>query len=135
MKTFAYWFLNITWGCIMSIIGLFAALFLLVQGIKPKIHKGTFCFVYKNGWGGVCLGPIFIVCEENADWEPSKNHEFGHGIQNMAYGPLFPFIVGLPSLIRAGYRNYLKSKDPDIELPDYYSIWFEGQASEWGEKW
>lgn len=47
-----------------------------------------------------------------------------------------PFVIGLPSLIRAGYREHIRKKDIHryAKLPEYDAVWFEGQASRLGEK-
>ena len=58
-------------------------------------------------------------------------HESGHGIQNLLFGPLMPFVVSIPSAIRYWYREYLMKvkKIKCWNLPDYDSIWFEGTAT------
>lgn len=128
-----YWIVSLTWGCVMSIIGLVAALALLVTGHKPILFGNTFYFKVGKSWGGLNLGPVFIT-----DSMPSLHtlcHEHGHGLQNLWWGPLFPFVIGIPSAIRYWYREikyYNKGKQPPTA---YDSIWFEGQASELGEKY
>jgi hypothetical protein len=55
-------------------------------------------------------------------------------LQNLIWGPLFPFVIAIPSAIRYWYRElkyYRKGLYPDT---DYDSIWFEGQATKWGNK-
>lgn len=128
-----YWIVSLTWGCVMSVIGLVAALFLLLTGHKPTLFGNTFYFKVGKNWGGLNLGPVFIT-----DSTPSLHtlcHEHGHGLQNLWWGPLFPFVIGIPSAIRYWYREikyYKKGKQPPTT---YDSIWFEGQASELGEKY
>ena len=48
-----------------------------------------------------------------------------------------PFVISIPSAIRYHHRKQIRKKDPEKakELPDYDSIWFEGQATEWGKKY
>lgn len=64
-------------------------------------------------------------------------HECGHGIQNIIFGPLFPFLVAIPSVIRYWYREVIWRKDREryFQLPKYDDIWFEGQATRWGDKY
>lgn len=45
-------------------------------------------------------------------------------------GPLFIFIVAIPSACRYHYQNYRSSKGLPNE--DYDAIWFEGTATKWG---
>lgn len=64
-------------------------------------------------------------------------HEYGHSIQVMIWGPLWLFVVAIPSVIRFWYREwYYKHKyfTTRKSLPPYDSIWFEGQATRWGNR-
>lgn len=44
-------------------------------------------------------------------------------------------VIGIPSFIRLRYRERMYRRFEDIILPSYDSIWFEGQATRWGEKY
>lgn len=82
--------------------------------------------------GGMSLG-MFIFRGKNTN--SILPHEYGHSIQNLKWGSLFIFVIGLPSLIRFCYRNYYyKNIYPNTRksLPPYDSIWFEGQATQLG---
>ena len=133
MKKILYWIVSLTWGGLMTFIGLIVALVLLVTGHKPYRFGYTFYFKVGKSWGGLELGGLFIT-----DSNPSLHtlcHEHGHGLQNLWWGPLFPFVIGIPSAIRYWYREikyYKKGKQPPTT---YDSIWFEGQASRLGEKY
>lgn len=133
MKKILYWIISLTWGGLMTFIGLIVALVLLVTGHKPYRFGYTFYFKVGKSWGGLELGGLFIT-----DSNPSLHtlcHEHGHGLQNLWWGPLFPFVIGIPSAIRYWYREikyYKKGKQPPTT---YDSIWFEGQASRLGEKY
>ena len=133
MKKILYWIVSLTWGGLMTFIGLIVALVLLATGHKPYKFGYTFYFKVGKSWGGLELGGLFIT-----DSNPSLHtlcHEHGHGLQNLWWGPLFPFVIGIPSAIRYWYREikyYKKGKQPPTT---YDSIWFEGQASELGEKY
>ena len=51
-----------------------------------------------DSWGGMDCGPLFVrdlISCEAVSW-----HEFGHSFQNCLLGPLFPFVVAIPSAIR-----------------------------------
>ena len=140
MKRTIYYILSFTWGIIMTIIGLLAALVLYIIGKKPTMHGPCLCYVVGTGWGGISLGPIMIMSESNAKGDHTKNHEFGHSLQNCIWGPFFPFVIAIPSAIRYHQReNMVKSGQitaRELEEKDPYdSIWFEGQATEWGTKY
>ena len=132
MKKFLYWSTSLTWGVLMTLIGLLAALALLVTGHKPHKFGYTFYFKVGKSWGGLNLGAIFIT-----DSTPSEHtlcHEHGHGLQNCFFGVLFPFLIGIPSAMRYWYREIKRKRDPACYLPPYESIWFEGQATRLGLK-
>ncbi len=131
-KTVLYWIISLTWGGIMTFIGLFAMLVLLLLGYRPKRHGHGIYFELGHRWGGISFGPVFIV-NEGATTN-IKNHEYGHGFQNLCWGILFPIVIAIPSLTRYFYRIYRQKKHPKKQLPPYDNIWFEGQASKWGEK-
>ncbi len=108
---------------------------LLVTGHKPKRFHSNIYFEVGTGWGGFKAGGFFFVNKN-----PSlhlRQHESGHGIQNLMLGVFMPFIVSIPSAIRYWYREYLtrSGKRKSNELPAYDSIWFEGWATKLGEKY
>ena len=185
-----FWLIQCTWGAIMTTIGAVAALVLLVTGHKPKTMGPVVYFEVGEGWGGLALGGFFL-CSRGSSLH-TKYHECGHGLQNLIWGPLMPFVVCIPSaarywlfnfktpLARAIYTSVLllaalavttggavifaliggfkaivilfevlrlyfislvlwlnTSQLPqfyDGKRPAYDSVWFEGQATRWGEK-
>lgn len=132
MKKIVYWFLSLTWGLPMTLIGLIIALALLITGHKPHKFGYTFYFKVGKSWGGLNLGAIFIT-----DSTPSEHtlcHEHGHGLQNCVFGVLFPFLIGIPSVVRYWYREIEYYRKHRIPPTRYDDIWFEGQASFWGER-
>lgn len=125
-----YYILNFTWGLPMNLIGAIVALALILTKHKPKKHCGCIYFeVGKSGWGGLELG-CFFLCSPGASLH-TKNHEYGHSLQNALWGPLFPFVIAIPSAIRYHYRN-LELKQGYQLRTQYDDIWFEGQATKWG---
>ena len=79
-----------------------------------KVNKGNFI-------GSACFscGPIIFVtpnCDENI-----IKHETGHSVQSLMFGPLFHFVVSLPSIVQFWIRR-IKHKDAKW----YHSHWPEG---------
>lgn len=107
-----YYILNCTWGCIMTLIGAVVALALLCVGKKPQKHAGCTYFNVGKSWGGMELGCFFLT--DSNDSTPTKNHEFGHSLQNCLWGPLFPFVVCIPSAIRYWLREFKTQKSKKI---------------------
>lgn len=134
LKTILFWFLSLTWGLIMTLIGLVGYAVLTGSANQSRYYLGVHSGISEN-WGGVSLGPFIFTGKSSS--EATKKHELGHSIQNIILGPLFPFIIGIPSAIRCGYYNwYYKYKFPKTQkdLRPYDSIWFEHWATRLGER-
>lgn len=129
MNKFLFYLLSFTWGIPMTLIGLIVSLVLIIMGYKPKKYGYCWHFAVGNNWGGLELGIVFLTDKTSNVY--IKDHEHGHALQNCYFGPLFPFVIAIPSAIRYWYREYLvrSGKKKWSELPDYYSIWFEKDAS------
>jgi len=85
-----------------------------------KVNKGYF-----NGNACFSCGPIIFVtpnCNED-----TIRHETGHSVQSLIFGPLFHFVVSIPSIIRFCYK---RSKGLDHEW--YLSGWPEKSAERLG---
>ena len=130
-----FYLIQLTWGCLYNIFGLVVFIFMILTGHKPHRFGPNFYFVCKKLEGfGFEAGICFVIGRDCEEDEYIITHEAGHGIQNMLFGPLFPFIVAIPSMIRYWYRElkyYKKGREPKT---DYDDIWFEHQASNWGWK-
>lgn len=127
-----FYLLSFTWGLLYSMVGILAAIILTIIGCKPKIYGYCLYYTLGSNWGGCNLGPVFII--SHGEGEHTKRHEHGHAFQNCIFGPLTPFIISIPSAIRYQYREYLVrvKKRTYYSLPDYDSVWFEGQATKLG---
>ena len=118
----------------MSFIGL------IVIGVlacmkRVHVYHGRLYGAIGHNWGGYNMGCFFICCEEGIGQDYLCAHECGHGLQNCLWGPLFPFVIMIPSVIRFWYREF-KYNRKGLQAPtEYGDIWFEGQASRWGEKY
>lgn len=116
----------------MSSIGLISFICLLPFG-KIKHYHGRLGIIIGDNWGGLSLGCFFFVCNTCKDNDYILSHECGHGIQNIILGPLFPFLVGIPSAIRYWYQTIRENKG--LSNKPYDSIWFERWATNWGKKY
>lgn len=124
--------LSHTWGLLMAIIGYGAMLVLKALGYKAEKYGWCYHFSVGKNWGGVSLGRVIITDDKTT--KHTLNHEHGHAIQNALYGILFPFIVAIPSAIRYHYRNTQEKKGIELKT-EYDDAWFEGQATQWGDKY
>lgn len=144
-----FWLVSCTWGIIMTTIGAVATgLLNLIQLIgkwfgkdfKIKTHKNGCSFITEvgNNWGGLELG-AFALCGNYSTTSPqwfdhTRKHEFGHAIQHLYLGPLFIFVVAIPSASRYWYQIIMQKKGKQFPENWYDSIWFEGGATKTGEK-
>lgn len=132
MKRFLFYFLNLTWGLPLNIVGFMVALVLLCGGKKPKRWGDCFYFEVGEGWGGLELGIIFLT-QKNPSIH-TRNHEHGHAIQNCFLGVFMPFVVNIPSAIRYWYRR-IREKKGLVNKTDYDAVWYEHTATMLGTKY
>lgn len=124
--------LGATWGFIGTFIGAVEMLVALMRKNKTVGRFNGFPYVkFGDNWGGLTASFGFLIADGMGEpWTAhSMQHETGHAFQNAIFGPLFPFIVLIPSAIRywvVKIRGYRKPYD---------AIWFEGSATDLGEKY
>lgn len=132
-----YYTFACTWGIIMTAIGLLVSGILKVVKLcsfgKINITFQPYHWIYSisvgpDYWGGCELGLCFLRDQKSND--SIASHEFGHTFQNCLFGPLFPFIVALPSAYRWWAREL--NKDPNKKFAAYDSAWFEDAATQCG---
>lgn len=64
-----------------------------------------------NGILRVMFG-LFIFINKNDHTEKLRKHEYGHTIQSLILGPLWIFVIGLPSLIWCScFEKYRRKPD------------------------
>lgn len=119
-----YYILSFTWGILQTIIGMIALATFASAGYRIERNRYGWLIRIGTGWGGVSLGPVAIVSHTAGDYVVA--HEFGHSIQNCYYGPFALVCVTIPSVIRYWVRKLKRTNT------DYYSIWFEKEASQLG---
>jgi len=139
-----YWIVQLTWGSLMTIVGLLVTGFCIIF-LKGTPHRNGFSYIVEIGgnWGGLDLGAVALCGRYNTkghkayspNWfQETRKHEFGHSLQNLIFGPFTLFVVGLPSTFRYWYQRIMKKKGKRFPSDWYDSIWFEGTATTWGEK-
>lgn len=129
-----YYFIHFTWGLLLNLIGLPTFLFCkYILGYQSVRYRKSFEIIIPKISSGLSLGIFLFIGEDAQSLQP---HEYGHTIQNLIWGPLKPFVISIPSCARFWYREYLvqyKNKKYS-DLPDYDAIWFEGQATNFGNR-
>lgn len=136
IKQFLYTIWLCIWNFIPTTIGAFSWLICRFIGYETKFYKGAIVTIVKNKKfnAGLNLG-LFIFISEGA--ENLLPHEWGHSIQGCILGPLWIFLVGIPSTVRFWYREFIRKYNYDKYkiLPPYDSIWFEKTATLIGNKY
>lgn len=113
------------WQFPQNLVGLL--LLLILQG-ETKHKLKTIRFYYlKTFPGGITLGEYIIVgIKQNL----VVRHEFGHVLQSRYLGPLYLIVIGLASIIHAGFNNIIGCCEKHDE--GYYHFWTEKWANKLG---
>ena len=83
---------------------LVAVVMLPFMGKLTVVRDGHFniCFRASKMSGGISLGPFAYVSDSRARCDEVIAHEFdGHTVDSKIFGPLYLFIVGIPSILNA----------------------------------
>lgn len=142
---FKFWFLSLTWGLPLSLVGFLITGFCILIGGKP--HKNGCSYIVEIGsnWGGLECGPVALCgsysqkdkgCYNPSWYEHTRKHEFGHSSSQFIYmGVFFLFIVAIPSAIRYWYQRIAQKHGKTFPSDWYDSIWFEGMATKKGTQY
>ena len=127
-----YYLIHWTWGIVENIIGAILLIVFLCTGAKVSMYRNAVQVETKFDWGGAFEMGMFFFLSRGAN--NCASHEYGHTIQVLWWGPLFLVVIGIPSAIRYWYREilYKVNRKKYYQLPDYYAIWFEKQATDLG---
>lgn len=122
----------------LNLVKLIAKLFKKDLKIKTHINGCSLITEVGGNWGGVELGAVALCgnySKSSKYWfEHTRRHEFGHAVQHLIFGPLFIFVVAIPSASRYWYQRIMQGKGKHFASDWYDSIWFEGGATRWGTK-
>jgi hypothetical protein len=90
---------------------------------KSKKYKNAIETKWGNKYGSVSLG-MFIFLDNDKD-ETLAAHEYGHSIQSLILGPLYLFVIGIPSLCWAAFSDKYRTKHNKT----YYEFYTESGAN------
>ena len=95
LLTAALFVIQLTWGFPQTLLGFFVFL----KNIKEphSLHRFSVYTRWRDDLSGVSLGLFTFTGSDCMD--DMKNHELGHCVQSLILGPLYLFVIGLPSLI------------------------------------
>lgn len=123
-----YRVIQCTWGILQTAMG--AILFLLHIHDTHYSYHGSVVTVWERD-DNVSLG-MFVFTQQYA---PKRilNHEYGHTIQSLYFGPLYLLIFGIPSFFWCNMPRYRKLRRN--RRIDYFSFYPEKLADRLGEKY
>ncbi len=77
---------------------------------------------------------IFMNPDRPADRvHDTRIHEYGHTIQSLLLGPVWAFVIAIPSFIWCNIPRFVKMRKE--EGVSYYKLYCEGWANLWGRAW
>ncbi len=138
LRKILFYIWQFTWGLPQNIVGLIGFLVAKAHGREQeKFHNSYISYISRKDFGGVSLG-IFIFINTNVRDDRRHDmriHEYGHTIQSAILGPLWPFVIALPSVIWCNTPYFRKlRKEKNVS---YYCAYCEGWSNLcglWGTK-
>lgn len=112
------------WQLPQNLAGLF-----MLAWLRPEfsiVFRTSKIYYSTEMRGGISLGRYIFLNEKYWDkGGDSELHEYGHGRQSLYLGPLYLFVIGIPSILWAAWWN----KDRGVS---YYSFYTERLADRLG---
>ena len=128
MKQFLYTVLQILWGFPQTLLG-FAVFLCSVKGNHYRYH-GAVVTEWKKKTG-LSLG-LFLFIPGGECGKDFLVHEYGHTIQSLVLGPLYLFIIGIPSVLWCNLRCFAALRRK--RRLTYQELYTERWANLLGEK-
>lgn len=117
------------WQLPQNLVGLILILWEVVvrdRVFRREEYNGTL-YLYLIGFpGAISLGQFVLLNINYLEDEWTKAHEFGHAKQSMILGPLYLFVIGIPSLVHAAFFFDYKN------IKKYYEFYTERWADKLG---
>lgn len=114
-----------TWALPQNILGLFVFIWTKIRKRKSETYKGAIVTRWDN-CGGISLGQfIFVPMKAKEDM---IKHEYGHHLDSNCLGPLYLFVIGIPSIVWSWCKKYRIKHNLT-----YYDFYTESRAERLGE--
>lgn len=126
-----FFFFQFTWGLPVNLVGLIVFLYCRRRWSSELFCNSIVTYLPGNR-GGLSLGVfLFLSTRHSGEDRALCAHEYGHTVQCLFLGPLYWFVIAIPSVIWchlfAGYRK--KHGVP------YDALYCERWATAWGKQW
>lgn len=100
VKRVLYVLLQWTWGFAQTFIGFLV--FLIFLRSPHFLYQGAVVTIWPIKAGSMSVGGFLFL---HPGWQPGNQrllaHEYGHTIQSLILGPLYLFVIGIPSFLWA----------------------------------
>ena len=130
IRKILFYFWQFTFALIQNLIGLGMLAFYKMKGSESEwYHNAYITYIERKNFGGVSLG-MFIFINKNTIGDrrhDTRIHEYGHTVQSMILGPVWLFVIALPSVIWCGlplFVNLRRKKNIS-----YYWLYCEGWSN------
>ena len=120
-----------SWGILQTLVG--AIFFWHYRRAPHERYRGTVVTYWDRRGDNLSLGMFVFLDGEKRSSEKTRAllaHEYGHCVQSLLLGPLYPLVIGIPSLIWAvAFAAYRKKNSIS-----YDAFFPEKWATRIGEK-
>lgn len=83
---------------------------------------------------GVSLGAFVLLGEKYKDSETTVKHEYGHSLQSLFLGPLYLFIIGIPSGLGNLYDRLFHTSKQGWTWEDSYKWYYNQPWEKWADE-
>ncbi len=130
LRKILFYFWQFTYALIQNLIGIGMLIVYKAKGSRSEwYHHALITYIERKNFGGVSLG-MFIFINKNKtgdDLHDTKIHEYGHTVQSLILGPVWLFVIALPSMIWCGLPALCRlRREKNIS---YYWLYCEGWSN------
>ena len=132
-------FIHLTWGILQTCVGFY--IYLRFIKCPHRYYRGVIQTVWPAN-SGLSMGLFIFTPSEECNEEDKTGrleycnkvsvHEYGHTFQALLLGPLYPIIIGIPSIAWGSIPKFQQIREK-YKLR-YTWLFCEKWASYWGEK-
>lgn len=133
VRAILFYIWQFTYALPQNILGLIMLAIQKSKGAESEwYHNALITYIDKKNFGGVSLG-MFIFINKNREGDQrhdTKIHEYGHTVQSLILGPLWLFVIAIPSVLWCNIPYFVKMrKEKGVS---YYRAYCEGWSNECG---
>lgn len=130
VKAVLFYIWQFTYALAQNIIGLIMLAIYKSKGAKSEwYHNALITYIDKKNFGGVSLGMFIFINQkrEGDNLHDTKIHEYGHTVQSLILGPVWLFVIAIPSMIWCNTPYFVKMrKEKNVS---YYRAYCEGWSN------